>query len=65
MNDEIFSTFTDEGDAMQYMQDINRGRLATGNTDIVVMVDGPIDGEYTIMELADAVDGDFAYRWDI
>jgi hypothetical protein len=65
MKYEIFRTFDNEGEALQFMQDINRARLAASKTDIVVLVDGPDDGEYTVMELADAVDGGFAYRWEI
>ena len=63
MNDEIFRTFTDEGEAVQFMIDINRARLAAGNTDIVVLVDGPADGEFSILELREA--SEFQYRWEI
>jgi hypothetical protein len=56
-------TFTNEADARERMRLLNRSRR--GRTELVVMVDGPDDGEFTVMELRDAVEGGFLYSWEV
>ncbi len=56
-------TFTDESKAYWFMKSTNQSRKAAGNPHIVVMVDGPEDNEYTVMELVDAIEEGFCYRW--
>lgn len=56
-------TFTDEANAYDFMKSTNQARKAAGNAHIVVMVDGPEDNEYTVMELVDAIAEGFCYRW--
>jgi hypothetical protein len=56
-------TLTDENEAADWMRLLNRSRR--GRTDLSVMVDGPDDGEFTVMDLRDAIEGDFAYSWEV
>ncbi len=58
-------TFEEEAEAVQYMRTINKARKKANNNDIVVLVDGPADGEFTVMELKEAIESGFAYRWEI
>jgi hypothetical protein len=58
-----FYTTTDERDALQRMRLMNQSRR--GRTELSVMVDGPDDGEFTVMDLRDAIEGGFGYRWEV
>jgi hypothetical protein len=56
-------TFTNEREAVDYMSSYNIPRIRVGNySDIVVLVDGPADNEFTIMPLKMALDSEFAFR---
>jgi len=56
-------TTTDENEARELM--VSRNRTARGSAELVVMVDGPNDGEFTVMDLRDAVEGGFMYTWEV
>lgn len=56
-------TYTNEGKAVTEMKRLNRFAIKK-TSDLYALVDGPDDGEYTIMPLKDAIDGGFGYRWD-
>ena len=56
-------TFTDETKARGWMQLLNQSRR--GRTELVVMVDGPDDNEFTVMSLSEAIQNGFLYRWEI
>jgi len=56
-------TMTDETKARDLMVLLNRSRR--GRAELVVMVDGPNDGEFTVMGLRDAIENEFAYRWEV
>jgi hypothetical protein len=56
-------TMTDEAAARDLMVLYNRSRRA--GAELVVLVDGPDEGEFTVMELRDAIENEFAYRWDV
>jgi hypothetical protein len=57
------TTTTNEDDARNLM--LSRNRTRRGRTDMAVMVDGPGDGEFTVMSLRDAIGGGFTYRWEV
>lgn len=57
------TTTTDEDEARRLM--VSRNRTRRGRTDLTVMVDGPGEGEFTVMDLRDAINGGFAYRWEV
>ncbi len=59
-----FLTTTNEAEAVDAMRARNRAAVANGRSDMYVLVDGPEDGEFTVMPLADAVEGEFLYRWE-
>ena len=56
-------TLTDENEARDLMVLWNRSRR--GRAELVVMVDGPDDGEFTVMELRDAIENGFSYCWEV
>lgn len=56
-------TFEDCDEATSYMRSMNKSRRLANNHDLVVMVDGPADDEYTVMELREAIDNDFLFTW--
>lgn len=56
-------TFTDEDKARALM--VSRNRTRRGRTELTVVVDGPNDGEFTVMGLREAVENGFAYRWEV
>jgi hypothetical protein len=58
-------TFASEEEAVRYMKTINQARRKAGNNNIVVLVPGPDDGEFTVMELQEAIDGNFGYSWEM
>lgn len=53
-------TFTDETQARDYAQ---RKTRRSGGREVYVVVDGPDDGEWTVMSLTDTIDGEFLYSW--
>lgn len=60
-----FVTTTNEDRAVQIMRSRNRAAAATGRDEWFVLVDGPGDGEFTVMPLDEAVDSEFLYRWKV
>ncbi len=56
-------TFKNEDEARRLM--VSRNQTRRGRTELAVLVDGPRDGEFTVMSLRDAIDGGFAYRWEV
>jgi hypothetical protein len=56
-------TLTNEDEARRLM--VSRNRTRADRTDIAVMVDGPNDGEFTVMDLRDAVENGFMYTWEV
>lgn len=58
-------TFDDETDAITFMKTVNKARTRAGNNDVVVIVDGPDDNQFTVMELSEAIENNFAYRWEV
>ena len=61
MNAPTFKTLTDESAAIDLMRRLNLARRDV----IAVLVDGPGDGEFTVMSLRDAIEGEFTYRWEV
>ena len=55
-------TTTNEDEAVEIMRRRNR---EAGGLPAYVLVDGPGDGEFAVMPLDEAVEGDFAYRWEV
>lgn len=62
---DVFRTFTDEDEAAVFMRQTNKNRKMAGNHDIVVLVHGPEENEFTVMELREATDAGFAFRWEV
>lgn len=54
-------TKTSESAASDLVRRVNR--CNSGIT--AVVVDGPDDGEFTVMDLRDAIDNEFLYRWEV
>ena len=54
-------TTRDEAFAMHLVQITNR----VNKKDVAVLVDGPDDGEFTVMSLRDAIANEFTYRWAV
>lgn len=54
-------TFETENAAINYMKRHNRA--SARNAEPVVMVEGPCEGEYTVMLLSEAIENDFLYEW--
>ena len=50
-------TFTDENAAHTVASSRNGSRVD------YVVVDGPEEGQYTVMHILDAIDGCFSYSW--
>lgn len=55
-------TYTDRAAAERTCGRINTARRAGGPA-LAVIVEGPEDGEWSVMPLQDAIDSDFAYSW--
>ena len=51
------TTYTDEYKAH------SAATLSSHGHKMYVVVDGPQDGEYTVMDIQDAIDGGFCYSW--
>lgn len=62
-NATTMRTLTNEDEARALM--VSRNRTARGSAALVVMVDGPNDGEFTVMDLRDAVENGFLYTWEV
>lgn len=58
-------TFQGEDEAVNYMLTTNKARRKAGDRNILVMVDGPGDDEFTVMELGEAIDNGFLYIWKV
>ncbi len=56
-------TMASEDEARNLMVTRNRARRDR-RVDIAVVVEGPGDGEWTVMDLRDANDGGFLYSWE-
>jgi hypothetical protein len=61
-------TVDSESDAFRVVQ--RRNRMFAGPNNGVaarrtlwVVVDGPVDGQFTVMTVEDAIEGEFTYRW--
>lgn len=60
-------TNNNEDQAVEIMRNRNRAVAAANarRPEWSVLVEGPADGEYTVMSLREAVDGGFAYSWEV
>lgn len=59
-------TFASEDAAMMRMRIANRVYQAAGNRrDLCVVVEGPGDGEWSTMDVREAIEGGFAYVWEV
>lgn len=60
-------TFKSENKAEEYMSMYNRSltRLSKRSKNILCVVDGPDDGEYTVMPIDEAIDNGFMYSWSM
>jgi hypothetical protein len=56
-------TYSNETEAETAMRSANRARRAVRNYSMTVLVDGPGENEWTVMELSDAIAEGFFYRW--
>ena len=56
-------TMGSEEEARDLMRDRNRTRR--GKTDLSVVVEGPDDGQWTVMDLRDAIESGFSYSWEV
>ena len=55
-----------EKTATIYMRIMNTAfRLADNKTDLMVLVEGPDDGDWTVMDIRDAIEHEFAYTWEV
>ena len=54
-------TFDDEAKAVDYMKRKNK---SIKSNDVYVIVEGPDDGEWTVMTQREAVEYGFSYRWE-
>jgi hypothetical protein len=60
------TTFQDRGVAHTRMTIKNQAYHRAGNfKDLAVLVDGPGDGDFTVMSLCEAIDGGFLYEWAV
>lgn len=55
----FLKTFTNEDLAYDFM----RRRNASDRHNFLVLVDGPNDGEWTVMDIRTAIESDFPYQW--
>jgi hypothetical protein len=57
-------TYNDEAAAHEAMRLKNLVRRAAGNTkETAVVVEGPEDGTWTVMEIGEAIESGFGYTW--
>ena len=56
----MLRTYKNEEDAEAFCRMWNTGL----ETPRVCIVDGPEDDDYTVMDIADAIDSGFEYRWE-
>jgi hypothetical protein len=57
------ATLTDRAEAVDYMKACNRH--LRGKSRFAVMVEGPECGEWTVMDIAEAIDAGFLYTWEV
>ena len=60
---KTMTTYTNEEEARDMMRRLNSTRI--GRMDVWVIVDGPGDGEFTLMTQREAIDGEFMYCWQV
>ena len=53
-------TFTDRDDAFGWMLMLNQ---ASRDNSLWVLVDGPVDDEFWVMPIKDAIENEFMYEW--
>ncbi len=59
-------TYTDEATATRAMKNQNRAYKAAGNKkDLMVLVEGPDLGEWSVMPLEEAIENEMSYSWEI
>lgn len=58
-------TTNNEEQAVRIMRSRNRAAATSRRPDWFVLVDGPADGEFTVMDLRDAVEAGFGYSWEV
>ena len=58
---QIFQT---EAEAESFMRRTNQAQVSSRRPRFVVLVDGPED-DYYVMDLGDAIEEGFPYRWSI
>ena len=59
------TTYNNEFIARSRMKMKNECRKNAGNNnDLQVMVDGPGEGEFTIMPIKEAIENGFSYSWE-
>jgi hypothetical protein len=59
-----WKTFTNKDSAIRHMKTVNQAYKKAGNKkNLMVMVEGPGDGEYTLMDLRDATENEMMYSW--
>ena len=56
-------TFRSEDDARRLM--VTRNLTRRDRSAIAVLVEGPDDGEWTVMDLRDAIENGFSYSWEV
>lgn len=60
------TTYPSRDEAHAAMLAKNRANAAAGNRrELVVLVDGPDEGEATVMPLRDAIEAEFLYEWAV
>lgn len=59
-------TYNNEQNAIDNMRTMNRAYQLAGNKkNICVMVEGPNDEEWTLMDVKDAIEAEMPYSWEI
>ncbi|WP_027360808.1 hypothetical protein [Desulforegula conservatrix] len=57
-------TYKNKEKAYEMMESKNRSYRRAGNSrQLMVMVEGPEEGEHTIMDIKEAIENSFTYEW--
>jgi len=56
--------FQTEAEAESFMRLTNQAQVSARRPRFVVLVDGPED-DYYVMDLGDAIEAEFLYRWSV